>query len=362
MGAPLAAPAAVDVPPPPPSSQAPVAKDEPSLKKTKGHEEEGLPSRDMRRSTVMPRQRALLVAELAGLNSLLQTMQTTSPDRPQVLRRIAEDYVELEYAATVDGANAIATDARREATAIYTKLANDYPNYAQRDEVLYYLAYEEELANDRNSARKRYFELIQKYPQSKYLPNAYLAFGEMFFAEASTDPSKLDLAEQAYNEVVKYPPPANQVYGYAFYMLGQVYTAKGDFPKALSALKKTIDFGKAYPQLSNSGRLSGVARHDLVFAYSQVGDPRAAFNFFMPLSGDGTGEKERTFAMMGLLGTDYMSNNRFAEASAIYLDLRTRDPAHACRWTAYGDDADKALKGMAQQPAALEAALHACGP
>ena len=83
------------------------------------------------------------------------------------------------------------------------------------DEVLYYLAYEYEQAKDLQNARKATTNLIEKAPQSPYIPNAYLAFGELFFQEAQGDPSKFDLAAAAYKEVIKYPPPKNKVYGYS---------------------------------------------------------------------------------------------------------------------------------------------------
>ena len=111
--------------------------------------------------------------------------------------------------------------------------------------MLYYLAYEYEQAQDLENARKVYYELIQKAPQSKYIPNAYLAFGELFFNEAQGDPSKWELAAQAYQEVIKYPPPNNKVFGYAHYKLAYVYWNKGEFPRALDEFKKTIDYGDA---------------------------------------------------------------------------------------------------------------------
>lgn len=363
MGAPLAAPATVEVPPPG-ASRAPVAKDDPLAKKSKAHDEELLPpSRDGRRSVLTPRKQALLATELEGLTRLLQATPATAVDRPQLLRRIAEDYVELEYAATLEGSANAALEARRGAIATYTALVQDHPSYPQRDEALYYLAFEEEQANDLANARKRYFELIQKYPQSKLVPNAYLAFGEMFFAEAGKgDPSKYDLAEKAYEEVLKYPPPENKAYGYANYMLAQVGMAKGDNVKALAALKKTIDFARSYPQVPNATRLADFARRDLTQAYSLAGDPSKAFNFFRGLSGDGTGETQRTFEMMERLGTAYSAGGRYSEASAVYQDLRARDAVHSCRWSAYADDADQAARGTPQSPLALQNALHACGP
>ena len=95
---------------------------------------------------------------------------------------------------------AIVKAARNKAIAYYTKMKTDYPNYSKLDEVLYYLAYEHEQAGDLKNARTVYYELIQKAPKSSYIPNAYLAFGELFFVEAQGDPSKWDLAA-AYKEV-----------------------------------------------------------------------------------------------------------------------------------------------------------------
>src|SRR5580698_9806465 len=150
------------------------------------------------------------------------------------MRRLAEGYVELESAAFRDKtesgmkadeakakggspdafraegekAGAVLVAARKQAINYYTNLKNQYPKWCQGnnasdptkstgcvDEVLYYLAYEYEQANDLDNARKVYLELIQNSPQSKFIPNAYLAFGELFFNEAQGDPSKWALAE-----------------------------------------------------------------------------------------------------------------------------------------------------------------------
>ena len=81
---------------------------------------------------------------------------------------------------------------RAQAEKYYQLIKTEYPNYPQLDEVLYYLAYEYEQANENDKARQVYFELIQTRPNSKYIPNAYLAFGELFFNEAQGDPSKWD--------------------------------------------------------------------------------------------------------------------------------------------------------------------------
>src|SRR5262245_14498667 len=136
--------------------------------------------RDERKSRLQARQRALLVAEIQGTERLFETTKKNAPDRSQIGRRLAESYVELEGAAFRDKTGAeikrdeakkknpqqavqfqtnanqadqVMKAARKKAIDYYTLLRNDYPTYPQLDEVLYYLAYEYEQANDLKNAR-----------------------------------------------------------------------------------------------------------------------------------------------------------------------------------------------------------------
>jgi tetratricopeptide (TPR) repeat protein len=175
-----------------------------------------VPARDPRLALrPHPMSRAMLLAEIQGLEAMFATMATTAPDRPEVARRLAEDYAEL---ARGEGASAAAA-AHKKALSYYELIARDHPQYAHIDEAYYYAGLEHELAGNTSAARRAYYELIKTSPTSKLIPLAYFAFGEMFFAEAEADPSqgdvKNDLAEQAYREVVKYPPPGNAVHAEA---------------------------------------------------------------------------------------------------------------------------------------------------
>ena len=99
---------------------------------------------DIRKSTLQPRARALLVTELTGLERLLEATPTRSPDRPQLVRRLAEGYVELRVAASRDAgtlsgkqaelAEQVMVSASVQATAYYEKLLDAYPSYARRGE------------------------------------------------------------------------------------------------------------------------------------------------------------------------------------------------------------------------------------
>lgn len=81
-----------------------------------------------------------------------------------------------------------------------------------------------------DQARRGYLKLIQTSPDSALVPAAYFAFGEMFLAEARTDPSKLAFAEQSYKEAMKYPAPANSLHAAALYRM-QATPSKGPAAK-----------------------------------------------------------------------------------------------------------------------------------
>lgn len=341
--------------------------------------------RDERRNRLAARSRQLLVTEIQGLESLFATTPKNAPDRPKLMRRLAEGYVELESAAfrdktegqmkadeakrTAPGqvaalqgevakAEKILGASRDAAIKYYTALKTQYPKWCQNnnasdpskstgctDEVLYYLAYEYEQASKLDDARKVYLELIQSWPQSKFIPNAYLAFGELFFNEAQGDPSKWALAEQSYSEVIKYPPPENKVFGYAHYKLGYVYWNKGDFARSMTEFKKTIDYGTQYSQLPNAEQLAVSARRDIIPIYALAGDPRRAHDFLKPLSGDTGIGTEKTFKMMDDLGQNYLDTGHYVEGIALYQDLMQRDrgPKH-CIYMGHVAEATLAMK------------------
>lgn len=321
--------------------------------------------RDERRNRLAARSRQLLVTEIQGLESLFSSTPKNAPDRPKLMRRLAEGYVELESAAfrdkTENGikadeakrknpkqaqsfteesgkADKILTASRQAAIKYYTLLKGQYPKWCQNtnaqnpeqstgctDEVLYYLAYEYEQASQLDQARKIYLELIQGWPKSKYIPNAYLAFGELFFNEAQGDPSKWALAEQSYSEVIKYPPPDNKVWGYAHYKLGYVAWNKGDFVRSMSEFKKTIEYGTQYAQIPNAEQLAISARRDIIPVYALSGDPKKSYDFLHPLSGDAGGSNDKTFKMMDDLGQSYLDTGHYPEGIALYTDLMNRD-------------------------------------
>jgi tetratricopeptide (TPR) repeat protein len=215
------------------------------------------------RSESKPRARALLVTELQALKHLLAATPKGEPDRPQLLRRVAEDFVELEHVARDEGDEALRNKAQNEAISTYGELIADCPDYPKLDEAIYDIAVEYEERGDLANARRYYMTLVESEPASRFVPNAYLAFGEMFFDEAAQDPAKWDLALNAYQRVLRDPPPRNDVYGYAWYKLAWVLRNKGDLAGARDAFNQAITYATEYASTPGAAKLADASRTDL---------------------------------------------------------------------------------------------------
>ena len=204
---PSSSPAATDDPPSPP----PPAADSP-LELREGE----AAALDPRASSAHPRARALLVTEVEGLQTLFGATPNSAPDRLDVLRRLAEDYVELarsaelepptpadpREAATVARAmRVIASTARTAAIAAYTALlATSYP---ARDEVHYYRALEYARAGRVDEA-KADASAITNAGDGRWAARARLLRG----IELAGDPAERAHADEAFAEAARSPDAA----------------------------------------------------------------------------------------------------------------------------------------------------------
>jgi tetratricopeptide (TPR) repeat protein len=191
---PQSAPPTVEIPPPAaPLSAAPIASKAPPPLLEPMMPVEVNDALDPRKS---PRAKALLTTELQGLLQLLAATPATAVDRPMLLMRIAEDFAELRRAGEAS--------ASQSAIQHYAELTKGYPSFAHIDDARYFLGVEYLAIHDAMNARRTFYELISRSPSSRWVPYAYFAFGELFFEEVKSDPSKADLAKQAYREVIKF--------------------------------------------------------------------------------------------------------------------------------------------------------------
>jgi TolA-binding protein len=197
--------------------------------------------RDPRFAARRPRSRALILSETQALERRV----ATAPDRAVAHRQVAELYSELAF--TSDGAEAARS--RERAIEHYNAIKDDHPYYAELHEVFYYLALAHEQSGHLKDARVYYYEVIKRYPGTLWVPLSYFAFGEMFFIEAAADPTKYDLALQAYNESIKYPASTNTVYADALLRIGEIHVAKSNAARARETFARLRSEAPQHPVL-----------------------------------------------------------------------------------------------------------------
>lgn len=195
---------------------------------------------------------AALLGEIGQLNALLATIDKDDQGRPKALDRLGEALAELSKnhrdraiaadpnAASIppppepkaegqDGGEGpqkpravlpprpagalkrlkpeaaqhmgVADKMAAEAIKAHRKLLDEFPDYKDLDKVLFRLGGLYVLYGQGAAARPIYFRLIEKYPKSPLVPEAYWNFAEFFFAEED-----YENAYKLYQRVVEYPP------------------------------------------------------------------------------------------------------------------------------------------------------------
>ncbi|MSP62027.1 MAG: tetratricopeptide repeat protein [Myxococcales bacterium] len=195
--------------------------------------------------------------------------------------------------------------------------------YARTDEVLFRLAHLLAEARHEEAARGYLKRLIKDHPTSRFIPDAWLAFGEHYF-EARDLPSAL----RAYEQVLKLP--RSSVSAYARYKTGWCLINLGEHAKALAAFVEVIEEARHEEGGAGAGRLAlqREARRDAVRAWAQVGGPAGAWTLFQRIGG------EQAPAMLEQLGEIFNSQGKFREAIAVYHQLMALTPGspRLCAW------------------------------
>jgi TolA-binding protein len=291
--------------------------------------------------------------EIANLQKLIQLGGGSDADTPQWYFRLAELlWEESQYfffeanrrddrlielgtrgaPAEIDRLTAEKKDldgqSRRlqtQAVALYKAIIGKFPKYPRMDEVLYFLA--ENLAKrDRADpdALKAYRALIQRYPRSRYVPEAWMAFGEYYFERAnkSDRTGNLQKSLDAYRKAAEYQE--SSVYGYALYKQAWVHYNLGNWSEALELFRGVIFFGEMPTSTIPADRklaLVKEARKDYVRTYSHVGTAEGAWDEFRRVGGE-TSWWEMLKSLAGL----YFDEGKDRDAILVYHRLIQEKP------------------------------------
>jgi len=227
-------------------------------------------------------------------------------------------------------------EASEQAVKLYKALTTSpaLSKYKRIDEALYFYAFELGALGREQEMKDAYVQLIQSYPNSQYIPNAYLSFADYYFGKG-----QIGDALRLYEKVITFKD--SPVYAYALYKmawchLNPIGTAEPRYDLSLQYFVNTITAtleGRAGSE-GNAKQLRRDARRDLVQAYSQVGKPSKAWEFFQK-HGDGPKEDENmSRKMMELLAVRYFGQGFYTESTFIYKQLQEIYPTdpQTCEW------------------------------
>jgi TolA-binding protein len=193
-----------------------------------------------------------------------------------------------------------------------------FRNYPKMDMALFYYGFTLQGGKYMKEARAVYDKLLKNYPQSKYVPEAHLAFGDYYFENG-----QLDDAEARYKQVLKFP--RSSVYWYAMYKEGWIHLNKQRFQDALETF---FQVAQATKNDKKQDVLNRASKKDFVRAYAEIGKADQAFNAFKRV------DSNYAFDMLQILADLYMEQGKSDKAIYTYRDLMKRAPTNknVCLW------------------------------
>ncbi len=302
---------------------------------------------DQFRETKTQEIQKLVDAQISKMRRLIQVTADDDPQKPDFLFRLGELYAEKQkfnfnqaraldqkiYELPPNQRGALLAQQKGFEQAEQKWLleavkafigATKFRKYERMDEVLFRLAYLLTSVKKEDQAREFFHRLIKDYPNSKYIPDAYLSFAEYYF-----DKAEMENALKFYEKVEQFPK--SSVYPYAVYKKGWCYINMGDYKTALETfvgvVRMTQD-GKANISSAQKKALEKEAKKDIVKAYSHVGGPDKAWEFFQRTGGDYAPK------MMESLAQLYWEEGKFPDSTRVYKKVisQNMESPRICEW------------------------------
>jgi len=270
----------------------------------------------------------LLDEEIKQLRTIIQTT-ADGPAKADLLFRLAERYYEKaraiyykemqEYDKRVQAwvkaqekdPNAPEPKIDNRKSQVYTKQAMDvyriilkkYKEYRRRDEVLFTMGYNLYESGNKSEGVKMYWELIKSHPESRFVPDAYLAMGEHYF-----NANDVFNAKKAYERALKFKQ--SKVYAFALYKLGWCDYNLGDYDASLKKFKQVVELAERERAMGEKGdrnkiQLKREALNDMILAFSQVDALDGAEEYYLSQVG-----KKKTLEYMRKLAKTYETQGK----------------------------------------------------
>src|SRR5678815_2285398 len=193
-----------------------------------------------------------------------------------------------------------------------------FRNYPKMDMALFYYGYTLQGGKYMKEARAVYDKLLKNYPNSKYVPEAHLAFADYYFEQG-----QLADAEARYKQVLKFPK--SSAYWYAMYKMGWIHLNLSRFQEALETF---FQVAQATKNDKKNEILNKAAKKDFVRAYSEIGKADKAYDAFKRV------DQKYAFTMLTILADLYMEQGKSDKGIYTFRELMKLAPTDksVCLW------------------------------
>ena len=272
------------------------------------------------------------------LRDLLDQGDTTGPRKAEMMLRLADLYfeqgrsiylremaaydVEYEKCFNTDGCNyenmepdnAKSSNWQEKSIRLYNLILRNYPRYQRADEATFYLGMALQDLGRTLEAVKRFTALVKTYPDSSFVPDAFVNIGEYYF-----DTNNAYKALLAYKKATNFRESPK--YSFALYKLAWCYYNVGEYGKGIEKMKAVV----SYTQNDTSGdkgiQLQDEALKDLVRFFADAGEMDAAYEYFSKLA-----KKDLIQSMLKRLATMYFEQGKFEQCIQTYRRLISENP------------------------------------
>jgi len=214
----------------------------------------------------------------------------------------------------------------RPSIALYRQLLERFPKFKFNDATTYLLGYCLEKQNDFEGAQQAYHDVIDDYPKSKFVTEAWVRIGEYYFDDYD-DPDALPRAAQAYEAAIK--DTKSPLYDKSLYKLGWTYYRQDKFEPAVRRFLELVDYyDRTSPKTDgkSTGELRGEALQytAISFADEKWGSVEKAKATFARMGG-----RPYEAEVYRRMGDVYFDQTRHTESIASYRLALQRDPLAA---------------------------------
>ncbi len=214
------------------------------------------------------------IASINFLKDILAKGTASGSQKAEMMLRVADlSFEEARYLA--QAGNPDSTRWMESAVKLYQAIVSDYPAYGRVDEATYHLGMALlDLGREEESV-KQFTNLVRQYPDSGYVPDAYVQVGEYYFSRSSAYKALL-----AYQKATKFK--SSKLYVFATYKLAWCYFNVGEYGKALDLMKAAVSLTRTSDSIdaATSKVLDDAALSALVRFFRDTGESDAGRAYF----------------------------------------------------------------------------------